>query len=713
MTGIQYIVLLSFTSVLSIYLAFLSNRKKQAPGARSLAMLMINIGIWTIGMACQMLAEPFVLKMLFHDFMYIGITLTPPLFFNFVVNRHMLLYLHSVKRRVLLFSFPVLSLLILFTNSYHHLFYNAVTLIPVAPFSIIIGQLGSWFWLHTTYSYLLILASFVITLYQFHIQSSHYRKQTLLILLAIAFPVIMNLFYLSIGKNNAVLDMTPISLLLTGLLFFLSISSLHLFDFSPITKQLVYQYVEDIILVLDLNNRIIDYNHAFSKLVNCTTHHITGRHIASFYKEAGLSNEEIEKINKGSSTFKVLKDQSYRYYRIQDSNIYKNNDVIAKLYLIQDITDIENYLIRLEEASSRLRQSTEAKSRYLSDLSHEIRTPIHGIIGISHHLLENQKQQEFELTTKKIHNAAHRILDTVNTVLDYSKLEAQKMQPLEEVFSLHTFKTTFEKEVRYLNPKLEFDDSLDLAKSFYRGNLKHAIQILSLYMKELHGLLGKVDFHLTVSCGSHETLDFIIGCPCSERKAQSIKKVFWESEHHLTEADGLNPIYFALCMKLIAFCKGSFRIDHQNAILLFTCSLPFEHTIGTTQEQEQNLEGFIKHPFVIAVVDDSSINQSIIKNQLKETAFVIECFSSGRDVLRAIETKTFHLILTDLSMPDFSGYDLAQTLRSRGFENLPIVAISASDKTDLQSEQAHLFKDFVSKPFKRTQLIEAIARALS
>jgi len=712
LSGIQYISLLALAIAVSIVIATLCFQKKQAPGARSLAMLMFIITLWTLGQLMQALSQSLQWMYFYHVLMFIGIVAVPPSVLIFILDRYMLPFMYAFKQRVMLYIFPFLTIIVLITNDRHKLFYASQKVIYIEPISLIQGTFSSWFWIHTTYSYLLLASSIVIAMQQFWVQSKRYRKQTGLILLSILLPIIMNLYYLLSNSQNSYLDLTPITLLGTGILFFISISAFDLFDFSPVTKRLVYNSVDDLILVLDLNNRIIDFNQSFSNLINLPNKAITGRHISTFYETIGVSTEEIKNINQGAKTFKLNRPDQIKYYQIQESFIHNSKNVkLAKLFLIHDITDIENKLIELKNANARLRLSKEVKSRYLSDLSHEIRTPIHGIIGTSQHLSQTTRSINKARSTQSINHSAHHILNTVNSILDYSKLEANKLNILEDSFSFQTFLDQWTR----IEEDFDFDKPVILVlpedKQLFYGDLKHVLQILGLFIT---GIEEYVFLRPTQIQGSYDQSHLVlaISVPCSQVNSKKIIDMFTYSDHLLISANSRNPIHLALCKHLITLLKGTYRFSEEDYGVLLTIKMPIELS-SSEKSPSKSFTTTSLSGLSIAVVDDSTINQMVIKNQLKGMGFNIQYFDSAQALLDVIDHTHFDLLLTDLNMPEMSGFELVNELYRLGHSELPTIAISANEEAGIKNEHASLFVNYISKPFKKDILINVIQETIA
>ena len=180
----------------------------------------------------------------FHDF-YPGI---PP---NNTISSPRDLLLYSV--------IPLAAIIVTVTNDWHGLIWNSFTYSPTEPNSIIYGH-GSGFYVLIAYDYMIVLLGLAVMIHAWFQSKQPYRRQISMILFSSIFPFIIGLAYIFGWNLFPGLDITPISFLMTGLILALGVIQFGLFDLAPIARHLLIENMNDGILVLDSQDRIVDIN---------------------------------------------------------------------------------------------------------------------------------------------------------------------------------------------------------------------------------------------------------------------------------------------------------------------------------------------------------------------------------------------------------------------------------------------------------------------
>lgn len=236
------------------------------PGLRSFRLSLLLTSLWSIFYAIELLLPTLGAKMMASNLAYSVIACVPLAWLATVMN-----YTNRGKsyRRFfpLLVIIPALTILLVWTNALHHLFIRQASLDADGPFVILKAQHGPWFWVHTAYSYmLLVIAALFLFALLMH-TNKRYLGQPITLLMGMAIPVIWNIFYISGVIPSQRLDLTPYLYSLSGLIFLLGLGYWRLFDILPVARDLVMDAMSDAVIVADNQGRVVDMNQAARRIL--------------------------------------------------------------------------------------------------------------------------------------------------------------------------------------------------------------------------------------------------------------------------------------------------------------------------------------------------------------------------------------------------------------------------------------------------------------
>lgn len=245
-----------------------------------LAGVMLAVTIWAAGYAVELGVPTMEAKTLAAQVEYLGIVSVILFWFFF-----MLAYTGYTSwlsfRNVFLFSVePVLVVLLVWTNSSHHWFWNTITLETSGVLPVFKATYGPGFYMHTAYSYILLVASTILLVRQ-AIRSSGVRRQQMLVILPGALaPWIGNAVYLFLGLP---IDLTPFGFLITGLGVIWSLYNFQLLEISPSARQLIFENIPDSVVIIGGDGAILDANPATEKMFGFKKNEVLGISIAQLW----------------------------------------------------------------------------------------------------------------------------------------------------------------------------------------------------------------------------------------------------------------------------------------------------------------------------------------------------------------------------------------------------------------------------------------------
>lgn len=421
-----YSVLFIATTLVSFFVAFLAWQRASAKGAKELTFLMLAAGIGAFGLVFET-ATPLVSEKIFWaKFEFIGGIATPVLYLVFVLRYTGRDQFLSRKHLLLLFTIPAITLGLTLTNETHHLIWSGFSAISEKT-NLMEYYHGIGFWLgYIVYSYLLLLLS-VIYLIRFVIrQNKMFLPQGLIVLAGGLCPWITSLLYLTENNPVAGLDITPISITLSGVLAAYAILNIRFLDLIPVAREILVETLPDGIIVLDDQNRIQDINRAARQFLSIRNKTVIGFPPGSLNLTEPLLLKAVTNHDTDDHIQEIQSDSGTRTFRILKHAI--KNQPKSRLVVIRDITKQRQAECELIKAKEQAEESDRLKSSFLANMSHEIRTPMNGVLGFADLLKEPDLSEETkQMYVSIIESSGIRLLNIINDLIDISKIESGTM----------------------------------------------------------------------------------------------------------------------------------------------------------------------------------------------------------------------------------------------------------------------------------------------
>ncbi len=390
--------------------------------------------------------------------------------------------------------------------------------------------------------------------------------------------------------------------------------------------------------------------------------------------------------------------------------------------ILIDIKRSNQYKLQLIEARNKAEYLAKAKEEFLANMSHEIRTPLNAIIGFSEQLEATSLQVKQRKFIRAVSNAGSHLLNTVNDILDLSKIEAGKLaidehtfimnDVIEEVASILEIKTE-EKGLKIITNCLENTEQLIVGDSFRIKQILFNITGNAIKFTE-KGMISincesikhkrSIDYRISVK-------DTGIGIP--ENKLDTIFESFEQEANSTTRKYGGTGLGLSISKKLTHLLGGTIKVKSKvGEGSDFIISLPMRLAsdtevayLKTEQSISTNLNGL-----AILIVDDEPFNLMLAEIILKKYGANISVAANGREALEKIEIQNFDIVLADLQMPEIDGYMLANKIRER-YLQVPLIALTANVmQNDLEKIRNNGFNDILLKPYKEKDLIKIIAK---
>lgn len=360
-----YVLISAFAAVVAVVVAMVAWRRRTSPGGSPLVALMASIAIWSAGAALEYASVGIPLKVTWAQIQYIGVVTCPVFFLLLALEYTGQDRWLTRPRLALLFVVPMITLVLTLTNPLHGLIWPTITPIGAPSGNLALYTHGIGFYLGSVgYSYLLMLiGTFVLIRAAFYFPKAYRQQAGLLVAGALA-PWTVNLIYIADLSPINGLELTPLFMALTGVLFAWSIFGFQLLDLAPVAREALIETMADGMVVLDAHNRIVDINPAARHLFGLTAQVQLGQPAGIVF--AALPDWEAHLANQQTSRIELpLRDPTQRYLELTISPVYdRRQKSSGRLVIIHDITERKAAITKIEhlnnELEARVAERTQA-----------------------------------------------------------------------------------------------------------------------------------------------------------------------------------------------------------------------------------------------------------------------------------------------------------------------------------------------------------------
>ena len=409
-----FLIPLIITAGILCGLTIVTIRYRNAPGTWPVALFLGAATLWTAAYTLELASADLPANLFFTYIQYPGIVIVPVAWFLFVLyytGRDRWLKRPTVY---LFFVVPVLTLLFVFTNDFHHLYYTAITPVTVWGLVIWVFTYGPLFWIHGVYSYALVLTGALLMVEKYINSPPVFRHQISLLFYASIIPFAASVIYvLDLGPVPG-FDLTPFAFLITGIALIVATIRFRLFSVMPVTYSLLVEHMDDGLVVTNVDNIIVAINPVAARLGGSSPDSATGEPLAAILPALGgiSCSGDMEE----SRELVIPVHDAERNYEVRCIPLHEGSRrLMGQLLILRDITDQKAAAAALKEANLKL--------NILNDITrHDIRNKLTGLLLYVDTIRESSDPMEIKASAKKIEETALVLASQIEFTRTYQDL---------------------------------------------------------------------------------------------------------------------------------------------------------------------------------------------------------------------------------------------------------------------------------------------------
>ncbi|MBF0125632.1 MAG: response regulator [Magnetococcales bacterium] len=496
----------------------------------------------------------------------------------------------------------------------------------------------------------------------------------------------------------------------------------------------------DMIVSVDQERRIVVFNPAAEKTYGYAAEEVRGQSVERLYADPGEARNVFVTIGKvgkfmGEMTGRRRDGSTFPVFLSASLLMDRKGRVIGALGSSRDITE-QKQVGELDRARKAAEAANQAKSAFLAVMSHEIRSPMNGVIGMADLLATTELSAEQRQYVEIILRSSHSLLALLNGILDFSKVEAGALKLEQTVFNPREV-VVMAGEIMAATARgkgLRLRHEIDGAvPECVQGDPLRLRQVLVNLVGNAVKFTSAGEVRVMASVATAEwdpefpvLLHFTVtdtGVGVAPDKQELIFDRFSQADLSTTRKFGGVGLGLAISRQLVELMRGrmwleSKGVDQGSAfhfLVRFKACQAADRVAGTTDLPIMDRAPVKTHALRILVVDDGLDNRILAAHILRKEGHTVEQAEDGVSALDRLKMEPFDLVLMDVQMPEMDGIVATRIIREGGVgpqvARLPILGISAGA---LQEERerglAAGMDEFLTKPYRARALLDAVRR---
>ena len=428
-------------------------------------------------------------------------------------------------------------------------------------------------------------------------------------------------------------------------------------------------------------------------------------------------------------------DGCFRTYIVHVTPMRSEDEaMLGTMVIFDDMTEVIEARHEAERARELAEQSTRAKSEFLARMTHEMRTPMNAIIGMTTIGKSAQSVEKKDYSFQKIEDASTHLLGVINDILDMSKIEADKLElsysefdfenMLDNVMNIINFRAADKRQ----NLSVEISEGIPSVIVSDEQRLAQVVTNLLSNAVKFTPENGSIELSAkkVADAGDDCTIRFTVkdtGIGISEEQQENLFAPFEQANGSISRKFGGTGLGLSISKRIVEMMDGSIWVEStlgEGASFIFDVKVQKsavthidEETAESAEKENGTLEG--QH---ILIAEDVDINREIIATLLEDTGVMIDFAVSGAEAVGKVTSQPdkYGLILMDIQMPEMDGYEATRTIRACGIhpaENIPIIAMTANVfREDIERCLEAGMNDHLGKPVDLCEIIAKLKKYL-
>ncbi|MFD2823044.1 ATP-binding protein [Lacinutrix iliipiscaria] len=442
-----------------------------------------------------------------------------------------------------------------------------------------------------------------------------------------------------------------------------------------------------------------------------------------YQKQQAADLEELQDSKNLSKLTAILSVALITILSLLTLSLYKNNRIRLKT---NNMLHKKNGELILAKEKAELASKT--KANFLSTVTHELRTPLYAVTGLSNMLLDENPKPEQVQHLKSLKFSGDYLLTFINDILQINKIEANKVEVEPEVFNL---KKKVANVIAALNNsavdnniKIHFEYDKDLPESYNADQLKISQILINLIGNSIK-FTKDGDIWVRVYKINQDNDSYSVrfevednGIGISKEKQEHMFESFSQGSIQINRKYGGTGLGLSIVKGLIDILNGKIYLKSElGKGSTFTFEVPLKHTKQVVAPEPKksyfkDISEIELSTIKILIVEDNKINQMITKKILNKMNLNCDVVENGEDAVEQVKMVNYDVVLMDIHMPGISGLEATKIIRTFNKE-LTIFALTAVTLEDKMHEFDEAgFDDIISKPFKQEDFEKKLYSAL-